>query len=121
MNRVGRQRFGRSDAEIRTTPVTGPGQLLTCADVLQAIALSGDDAPGVPAGVLVGFDAPALNDNDELQEKGERNAIYGRCRGRHAEGFWAAQAFGLDWAYEPYVRHPIWEMRLRGGAEHRRR
>jgi hypothetical protein len=33
---------------------------------LQAIALAGDDAPGVPAGVLVGFDAPALNDNDEL-------------------------------------------------------
>jgi hypothetical protein len=33
---------------------------------LEVIALAGDDAPGVPAGVLVGFDAPALNDNDEL-------------------------------------------------------
>jgi hypothetical protein len=33
---------------------------------LQAIALAGDAAPGVPAGVLVGFNAPALNDNDEL-------------------------------------------------------
>ncbi len=32
----------------------------------QAIALAGDDAPGVPTGVLVGFDGPALNDNDEL-------------------------------------------------------
>jgi hypothetical protein len=30
------------------------------------IALAGDDAPNVPAGVMVGFDAPALNDNDEL-------------------------------------------------------
>ena len=28
--------------------------------------LAGDDAPGVPQGVFVGFDAPALNDNDEL-------------------------------------------------------
>lgn len=35
------------------------GRLLT-------IAIAGDDAPGVPAGVMVGFDAPALNDNDEL-------------------------------------------------------
>jgi hypothetical protein len=33
---------------------------------LQAIALAGDDAPGLPTGVLVGFDTPALNDNDEL-------------------------------------------------------
>ncbi len=33
---------------------------------LQPIALAGDDAPAVPGGVLVGFDAPALNDNDEL-------------------------------------------------------
>src|SRR5713101_6370844 len=42
------------------------GIFLAGADGLQAIALAGDDAPGVPAGVLVGFDAPALNDNDEL-------------------------------------------------------
>ena len=42
------------------------GVFLAAADGLQAIALAGDDAPGVPAGVLVGFDAPALNDNDEL-------------------------------------------------------
>ena len=39
---------------------------LVGADGLQAIALAGEDAPGVPAGVLVSFDAPALNDNDEL-------------------------------------------------------
>ena len=42
------------------------GVFLASADGLRAIALAGDDAPGVPAGVLVGFDAPALNDNDEL-------------------------------------------------------
>jgi hypothetical protein len=42
------------------------GVFLAGADRLQAIALAGDDAPGVPAGVLVRFDAPALNDNDEL-------------------------------------------------------
>src|SRR6516162_1622317 len=42
------------------------GIFLAGADGLQAIALAGDDAPGVPAGVLVGFDAPALNDNGEL-------------------------------------------------------
>src|SRR5437868_13524585 len=42
------------------------GVFLTGANGPQAIALAGDDAPGVPAGVMVGFDAPALNDNDEL-------------------------------------------------------
>jgi hypothetical protein len=33
---------------------------------LQPIALAGDEAFGVPLGVLEEFDAPALNDNDEL-------------------------------------------------------
>jgi hypothetical protein len=33
---------------------------------LRAITFAGDAAPGVPAGVLVGFNAPALNDNDEV-------------------------------------------------------
>jgi hypothetical protein len=42
------------------------GIFLATGDGLRAIALAGDDAPGVPAGVLVGFDAPALNDNDEM-------------------------------------------------------
>src|SRR6266851_2510373 len=42
------------------------GVFLAGGDGLMTIALAGDDAPGVPAGVLVGFDAPALNDNDEL-------------------------------------------------------
>jgi hypothetical protein len=42
------------------------GVFVARAEGLQAIALAGDNAPGVPTGVLVGFDAPALNDNDEL-------------------------------------------------------
>jgi len=42
------------------------GMFLATNDDLRVIALAGDDAPGVPAGVLIGFDAPALNDNDEL-------------------------------------------------------
>ena len=53
------------DAQIAGGRAT-EGIFLAGADGLQAIALAGDDAPGVPAGVLVGFDAPALNDNDEL-------------------------------------------------------
>jgi len=35
-------------------------------DGLHVIALAGVDAPGLPASVLIGFNAPALNDNDEL-------------------------------------------------------
>jgi hypothetical protein len=42
------------------------GVFLVGEDGLQVIALAGDDAPGVPTGVLVDFNAPALNDNDEL-------------------------------------------------------
>src|SRR3984957_14187961 len=42
------------------------GVFVARAEGLQAIALAGDNAPGVPTGVLVSFDAPALNDNDEL-------------------------------------------------------
>jgi hypothetical protein len=42
------------------------GVFLSADDSLQAIALAGDQAPGVPAGVLAGFNAPALNDNDEM-------------------------------------------------------
>jgi hypothetical protein len=42
------------------------GIFLASDEGLQVIALAGDDAPGVPAGVLVGFDTPALNDNDEM-------------------------------------------------------
>ena len=62
LNSVGHVAFEAQIAGGRATE----GVFLAGADGLQAIALAGDDAPGVPAGVLVGFDAPALNDNDEL-------------------------------------------------------
>jgi hypothetical protein len=42
------------------------GVFLAGADGLEAIALSGDVAPGVPLGVLESFDTPALDNNDEL-------------------------------------------------------
>jgi hypothetical protein len=62
LNIAGHAAFGAQIAGGRATE----GIFLVGADGLQAIALAGDDAPGMPAGVLVGFDAPALNDNDEL-------------------------------------------------------
>ena len=62
LNVAGHAAFGAQIAGGRATE----GVFLAGADGLEAIALTGDDAPGVPAGVLVGFDAPALNDNDEL-------------------------------------------------------
>src|SRR6516165_8614933 len=62
LNMAGHVAFGAQIAGGRATE----GIFLVGAEGLQAIALAGDDAPGVPAGVLVGFDAPALNDNDEL-------------------------------------------------------
>jgi len=62
LNSAGHVAFGAQVAGGRTTE----GIFLAGVDGLQAIAVAGDDAPGVPLGVLVGFDAPALNDNDEL-------------------------------------------------------
>jgi hypothetical protein len=62
LNAAGHVAFDAQIAGGRATE----GVFLAGAGGLQAIALAGDDAPGVPAGVLVGFDAPALNDNDEL-------------------------------------------------------
>src|SRR5215472_11269357 len=62
LNSAGHVAFAAQVAGGRATE----GVFLAGADGLRAIALAGDDAPGVPAGVLVGFDAPALNDNDEL-------------------------------------------------------
>src|SRR6516165_3472717 len=62
LNNAGHVAFAAQVAGGRATE----GIFLAGADGLQPIALAGDDAPGVPAGVLVGFDAPALNDNDEL-------------------------------------------------------
>jgi hypothetical protein len=62
LNSAGHVAFGAQVAGGRATE----GVFLAAANGLQAIALAGDDAPGVPLGVLVRFDAPALNDNDEL-------------------------------------------------------
>jgi hypothetical protein len=62
LNSAGHVAFGAQVAGGRATE----GVFLAGADGLQAIGVAGDDAPGVPLGVLVGFDAPALNDNDEL-------------------------------------------------------
>jgi hypothetical protein len=62
LNSAGHVAFGAQVAGGRATE----GVFLAGTGGLQAIALAGDDAPGVPLGVLVGFDVPALNDNDEL-------------------------------------------------------
>jgi hypothetical protein len=62
LNSAGHVAFDAQVAGGRATE----GIFLAGTGGLQAIALAGDDAPGVPLGVLVGFDAPALNDNDEL-------------------------------------------------------
>ena len=42
------------------------GVFLAGEEGLRTIALAGDDAPGMPASVIIGFEAPAINDNDEL-------------------------------------------------------
>ncbi|HKW53999.1 MAG TPA: choice-of-anchor tandem repeat NxxGxxAF-containing protein [Stellaceae bacterium] len=62
LNQAGHVAFTAHIAGGRATE----GVFLAGADGLQMIAFAGDDAPGVPTGVLVDFDAPALNDNDEL-------------------------------------------------------
>jgi hypothetical protein len=62
LNTAGHVAFAAQVAGGRATE----GIFLAGAEGVRAIALTGDDAPGVPAGVLVGFEAPALNDNDEL-------------------------------------------------------
>jgi hypothetical protein len=62
LNRAGHVAFGAQIEGGRASE----GIFLAGADGLQAIALSGDEAPGVPLGVLESFDVPALNDDDEL-------------------------------------------------------
>jgi hypothetical protein len=62
LNAAGHVAFSAQIAGGRATE----GIFLAAASGLQAVALAGDDAPGVPTGVLVGFNPPALNDNDEL-------------------------------------------------------
>jgi hypothetical protein len=62
LNAAGHAAFAAHIAGGRATN----GVFLAGSAGLRTIALAGEDAPGVPAGVLVGFDAPSLNDNDEL-------------------------------------------------------
>jgi hypothetical protein len=62
LNAAGHVAFNAQIAGGRSTE----GMFLANDSGLQVIALAGDDAPGVPAGVLVGFNTPALNDNDEM-------------------------------------------------------
>ncbi|MBV8455970.1 MAG: hypothetical protein JO122_05080 [Acetobacteraceae bacterium] len=62
LNATGHVAFVAEIAKGRSTE----GLFLAGSDGLRAIALAGDDAPGIPYGVMDGFDAPALNDNDEM-------------------------------------------------------
>jgi hypothetical protein len=62
LNNAGHVAFTAGVAGGRATE----GIFLTSTEGLRVIALAGDDAPSIPAGILVGFNAPALNDNDEL-------------------------------------------------------
>jgi hypothetical protein len=62
LNNAGHVAFAAGVAGGRATE----GIFLTSTEGLRVIALAGDDAPGIPTGILVGFNAPALNDNDEL-------------------------------------------------------
>jgi hypothetical protein len=62
LNANGHVAFGAEIAGGRATE----GLFLATEDGIRVIALAGDDAPGVPAGVLIGFSSPALNDNDEV-------------------------------------------------------
>lgn len=62
LNAAGHVAFGAQVAGGRATE----GVFLAAEEGLRVIALAGDDAPGMPTGVLVGFDTPTLNDNDEL-------------------------------------------------------
>jgi hypothetical protein len=42
------------------------GIFLAGDDGLRSVALAGEEAPGLPLGMLISFDQPALNDNDEI-------------------------------------------------------
>src|SRR3981189_2539317 len=62
LNDAGKVAFGASVAGARATE----GIFLAADGSLKAIALSGADAPGVPNGTFVEFDAPVLNNRDEI-------------------------------------------------------
>ena len=62
LNDAGKIAFGATVAGARATE----GIFLATDDRLKAIALTGTDAPGVRNGTFVEFDAPVLNNRDEI-------------------------------------------------------
>jgi hypothetical protein len=62
LNDAGKVAFGATVAGARATE----GIFLAADNRVKAIALSGADAPGVQNGTFVEFDAPALNNRDEI-------------------------------------------------------
>ena len=62
LNDAGKVAFGANVAGARATE----GIFLAADNRLKAIALSGTDAPGVRNGTFVEFDAPVLNNRDEI-------------------------------------------------------
>jgi hypothetical protein len=62
LNDAGKVAFGATVAGARATE----GIFLAAEDRLKTIALSGTDAPGVRNGTFVDFDAPVLNNRDEI-------------------------------------------------------
>jgi hypothetical protein len=61
-NDGGKVAFGAALAGARASE----GVFLADGGSIKTIALSGNDAPGVPTGTFVEFDAPALNNRDEV-------------------------------------------------------
>src|SRR5215472_4364930 len=62
LNAAGHVAFVAGTAGGRSTE----GVFFVGADGLRAVALAGDDAPGMPGAVLTAFNAPSLNDDDAL-------------------------------------------------------
>jgi hypothetical protein len=62
LNDADKVAFGAAVAGAQATE----GVFLASEGTLKAIALSGTDAPGVPTGTLVEFDAPTINNWDEV-------------------------------------------------------
>ena len=62
LNDAGKVASGASVAGARATE----GIFLAAAGNLKAVALSGADAPGVQNGTFIKFDAPVLNNQDEI-------------------------------------------------------
>jgi hypothetical protein len=62
LNDAGRIAFGAAVAGARASE----GVFLATEGGLKAVALSGSEAPGIPTGTFAEFDAPAVNDRDEV-------------------------------------------------------